>query len=72
MMGQVKFYDEPTAWGLILGSDGALYGVLRVRLPGPPLQVGDRVQFEPHTAPGGLRAREVRRLAAASPRPAKS
>jgi len=72
MIGQVKFYDEPTQWGLILGSDGALYGMQRLRLPGPPLQVGDRVQFEPHAAPGGLRAREVRRLSTTPLKPAKS
>jgi len=72
MIGQVKFYDEPTEWGIILGSDGALYGVQRVRLPGPPLQVGDRVQFEPHAAPGGPRARDVRRLSSAAHRPTKS
>lgn len=72
MIGQVKFYDEPTDWGLILGSDGALYSVQRARLPGPPLQVGERVRFEPQEAPGGPRATDVRRLTVAStPRPAR-
>ena len=73
MTGQVKFYDEPTEWGLILGSDGTLYGLQRVRLPGPPLQVGERVRFEPQAAPGGPRAAEVRRFpsAQAQRRPAR-
>ena len=62
MIGKVKFYDEPTDWGLILGADGALYGVRGTRLPGPPLQVGERVQFEPQAAPGGPRAADLRRL----------
>ena len=65
MIGQVKYYDEPTDWGLILGTDGALYGVHRARLPGPPLQVGERVRFEPQEAPGGPRAADVRRLSSA-------
>jgi cold shock CspA family protein len=70
MIGQVKFYDEPTEWGLILGSDGALYGVQRAR---PPLQVGERVRFEPQEAPGGPRAIDVRRLAETpAPRPSRS
>ena len=68
MIGQVKFYDETTAWGLILGSDGALYGVQRARLPGPPLQIGERVRFEPQEAPGGPRAADVRRLPSSPPR----
>ena len=60
--GQVKFYDEDTAWGLIQGDDGGLYGVRGTRLPGPPLQVGEHVLFEPQAAPGGPRAAGVRRL----------
>jgi hypothetical protein len=40
--GQVKFYDEPTAWGLILGDDGGLYVVRGNRLPGPPLRIVSR------------------------------
>ena len=64
MYGQVKFYDEPTAWGLILGVDGDLYAV-RGRLPGPPLEVGEQVLFEPQAAPGGPRAAAVRRLKSA-------
>ena len=73
MIGQVKFYDEPTDWGLILGADGALYGIRGTRLPGPPLQVGERVRFEPQPAPGGPRATDVRRLqAAAARRPGKA
>ncbi len=63
--GRVKFYDEPTAWGLILGDDGGLYAVRGNRLPGPPLRIGEQVRFEPQPAPGGLRAAAVRRLRAA-------
>jgi cold shock CspA family protein len=63
--GQVKFYDEATAWGLILGSDGCLYVVRGNRLPGPPLRVDEHVLFEPQPAPGGPRASGVRRLRAA-------
>ncbi len=65
MDGQIKFYDEPTAWGIILGDDGALYVVRGARIPGPSLQVGDRVVFEPRPAPGGPRASAVRRVASA-------
>ena len=61
--GQIKFYDESTAWGLILGDDGGLYVVRGTLLSGPPLQVGDRVVFEPRPAPGGPRAAGVQRVA---------
>ena len=64
MDGQIKFYDESTAWGVIVGDDGGLYVVRGARLPGPPLQVGERVAFEPQPAPGGPRASAVRRLRA--------
>ncbi|HEV8438129.1 MAG TPA: hypothetical protein VGT40_08545 [Methylomirabilota bacterium] len=62
MTGEVKFYDEATAWGLILGADGALYVVRGGRLLGAPLRIGDTVIFEPQPAPGGPRATAVRRL----------
>jgi cold shock CspA family protein len=62
MHGQIKFYDEPSAWGIILGDDGALYVVRGARIPGPPLRVGERVAFEPRPAPGGPRAAAVRRV----------
>jgi len=61
--GQVTFYDESTAWGVILGDDGGLYAVRGTLLSGPPLQVGDRVVFEPRPAPGGPRAAGVQRVA---------
>jgi cold shock CspA family protein len=60
--GHVRFYDEDTAWGVIQGDDGGLYGVRGSGLPGPPLQVGEEVRFEPQSAPGGPRAALVRRL----------
>lgn len=63
MNGQVKFYDEPSAWGLIVGDDGALYVLRGGQLPGPPPRVGEPVVFEPQPAPGGLRASGVRRIA---------
>ena len=62
MDGQIKFYDESTAWGLIVGDDGTLYVVRGSQIPNPPLQVGERVAFEPQAAPGGPRASAVRRL----------
>ena len=62
MDGQIRFYDEPTAWGIILGDDGGLYVIRGGQLPGPPLQVGERVVFEPQPAPGGPRATAVRRV----------
>ena len=61
--GHVTFYDESTAWGVILGDDGGLYAVRGTLLSGPPLQVGDRVVFEPRPAPGGPRAAGVQRVA---------
>jgi cold shock CspA family protein len=62
MDGQIKFYDESIAWGVILGTDGRLYGVRGIRGTGPPLRVGERVVFEPQAAPGGPRAAAVRRI----------
>jgi len=68
MDGQIKFYDESMAWGVIVGDDGKLYAV-RGSQVAPPLQVGERVAFEPQSAPGGPRASAVRRLRAVeSPR----
>ncbi len=64
MTGEVKFYDEIAAWGLIRGADGGLYVVSGHRLPGPPLRVGEQVLFEPQPAQGGPRAAGVRRLRA--------
>jgi hypothetical protein len=69
--GEVRFYDEIAAWGVIRGADGALYVVNGNRIMGPPLRVGERVLFEPQPAQGGPRAAGVRRLrvgAASSPR----
>jgi cold shock CspA family protein len=62
MHGEVKFYDEATAWGLVLGDDGALYVVRGSRVPGAPLAVGERVLFDPQPARGGPRAAALRRL----------
>jgi cold shock CspA family protein len=67
--GQIKFYDEFTAWGIILGDDGGLYVVRGTLLSGSPLQVGDRVVFEPRPAPGGPRAAGVQRVASAEAPP---
>jgi cold shock CspA family protein len=62
MTGQLRFYDRPTAWGVIAGDDGQLYMVLGNQVPGAPLREGERVRFEPVSGPGGLRAAGVRRL----------
>ena len=63
MRGQVKFYDETAAWGLVLGDDGKLYGVTSPRPRATEtLTEGEYVLFEPQAAPGGLRAVAVRRL----------
>ena len=67
--GQIKFYDESTAWGLILGDDGGLYVVRGTLRSGSPLRVGDRVVFEPRAAPGGPRAAGVQRVATAEAPP---
>ena len=34
MTGRIEFYDEPTAWGVILGEDGRVYVVRGSRAPG--------------------------------------
>ena len=62
MVGQIKFYDDSTAWGVILGADGGLYAIRGTQLSGPPPEVGERVIFEPQPAPGGPRAAAVRRV----------
>jgi hypothetical protein len=61
VIGKLKFYDEATAWGLIVGDDGGLYGVRGSQLPGPPPRVGEVLLFESQPAPGGPRAIAVRR-----------
>jgi cold shock CspA family protein len=62
MNGLVKFYDEPSAWGLIVGDDGALYTLRGGQWSGPPPREGESVVFEPQPAPGGPRASGVRRI----------
>jgi hypothetical protein len=64
---QIEFYDEPTSWGLIRGDDGHLYDLRGGQLAGSPPRVGDKVLFEPQSAPGGPPAVAVRRVK--SPRP---
>ena len=61
MTGQLRFYHQPTAWGLIAGDDGRLYMVRGDQLPGPPPREGERVTFEPVAAAGGPRAADVHR-----------
>jgi cold shock CspA family protein len=63
MTGQVEFYDEACAWGLIRGDDGRLYELRGAQLPGPPPREGDHVLFDPQPAPGGPRAQALRRAA---------
>jgi cold shock CspA family protein len=67
VVGQITFYDESLAWGVVLGADGGLYAVRGAQISGPPLKVGERVTFEPQPAPGGPRAAAVRRLRGAGP-----
>jgi cold shock CspA family protein len=62
MIGQLRFYDRATGWGVIVGDDGALYMLDGQRLSGPPLRLGERIRFEPATGPGGLRATGAQRL----------
>lgn len=63
MRGQVKFYDANTAWGLVLGDDGTLYGVTGARPPDAAALIeGEYILFEPQAAPGGPRAAVIRRL----------
>jgi len=61
VIGQIKFYDESTAWGLIQGVDGALYAMRGDQLVGSRPEIGDRVVFEVQPAPGGPRAIAIRR-----------
>ena len=68
MTGRLRFYDAPTAWGLVVGDDGHLYMIHGQPASGAPLRVGERVRFEPSTGPGGLRATGVHRLTTAGSR----
>jgi len=61
VIGQIKFYDESTAWGVIQGADGGLYAMRGDQLTGSRPEVGDRVVFEVQPAPGGPRAISIRR-----------
>ena len=72
MTGRIEFYDEPTAWGVILGEDGRVYVVRGTRAPGSAPRVGDAVIFEPRDTTTGLRADAVRRVAPAQQSPAPS
>jgi hypothetical protein len=59
--GELRFYDEGTAWGVIAADDGRLYVMRGRRAARSPLRVGVRVVFEPLVTPGGLCATAVRR-----------
>lgn len=63
LAGELRFYDEATAWGVIAGEDGRFYVLRARRLATPPLSAGVRVLFDPVVTPGGLRATAVRRAA---------
>jgi len=65
MTGRIEFYDEPTAWGVILGEDGRVYVVRGSRTPAAAPRAGDTVMFEPRDTTTGLRADAVRRVAPA-------
>jgi len=62
MVGYMTFYDEPSAWGLILGEDERVYVVRGSHLIGPAPRVGEKVHFEPQQAGRALKAVAVRRL----------
>ena len=62
MIGRLRFYDSPTAWGVVLGDDGQLYMIQGQPASGVPLRVGERIRFDPAPGPGGLRATAVQRL----------
>jgi cold shock CspA family protein len=62
MTGRLRFYHQPTSWGVIAGEDGRLYMVRGEQLPGPPPREGERVTFEPVAASGGPRAENVQRV----------
>jgi cold shock CspA family protein len=64
VIGQIKFYDDTTAWGIIQGADGGLYAMRGDQLAGPRPAMGDRVVFEVQPAPGGPRAIAIRRTRA--------
>jgi len=65
MTGSLTFYDEPSAWGLIMGEDDRVYVVRGSQVLGVPPRVGDKVRFEPDQQGRGLRALAVRRTAEA-------
>lgn len=62
MTGDMTFYNEPTAWGLILGDDEPLYVVRGSYMVGPAPRVGEKVRFEPRETGRALKAVEVRRI----------
>ena len=62
MTGCLRFYDQPTRWGVIVADDGGLYMILGQHVAGPPLREGERVRFDGAAGPGGLRATAVQRL----------
>lgn len=63
MTGYMTFYDEPSAWGLIMGDDDRLYVVRGPHLLGPSPRVGEKVRFEPEQSGRALKALAVRRIA---------
>jgi hypothetical protein len=62
MIGYMTFYDEPSAWGLIVGDDERLYVVRGRHLVGPSPRVGEKVRFDPEDTGRGLQALAVRRV----------
>ena len=61
MTGYMTFYDEPSAWGLIMGDDERIYVVRGNHVLGAAPRVGEKVRFEPDEQGRGLRAVAVRR-----------
>ncbi len=61
MTGTMTFYDEPSAWGLIMGDDERVYVMRGGHIIGSPPRVGDKVQFEPEETGRARRALAIRR-----------
>jgi len=61
MTGHMTFYDDRSAWGLILGDDERVYVVRGSHVLGASPRVGDKVRFEPAETGSALRALAVRR-----------
>ena len=60
--GRVARYDESVGYGFLVGEDHRAYFLHRTAIVGPPLRVGDVVDFVPDQGTRWPRARTVRRV----------